>query len=292
MSEWTVWKEAFDRVTLRKDGDSLEVRGANDFGLDVQFPNYEIFWRYHVVPATNRPGNIYFRQYVNPTVTKICSTNHSIFVNLVNASESLHKINGGNLGGDRFRNCTDFIKCAGDALQLFTEMQKLIETDLANALCKTIQLWSQADWRQKWCPAREKVIGYRNFLTHVGFPQVMQIAQANEARIPFVLHPDYVIRGSNPTWPDLEKLYQTNPEKWAKLVDVCNLLNRQTMRWLDDAYGEVITALNPFLSTEDYQYLWGWDTPSHGTHTARQGGAVGVQGPIVCSPAASGQSYP
>ena len=293
MSDWNTWKSAFDLVTIKKDGDSLEIRGATDHRLDALFPNFEMFWRYHVVPATNRPANIDFRVYASNEITRIAALNHSIFIDLINAADSLVKINAGDLGGDRFRNCTEAIKSSGDAIQKFTDFQKAIEVQLAKALGSTISLWSTSDWSSIWLPSREKIINYRNFLTHSGFPQVMHVSQPDGNRVPFVLHQDYIVRNNYPTWPEQEKIFRNGPGKWAKLVDVCNELQSESIKWLNDTYLQAINALQPFLTSEDYHHLWGWDTVSHGRHIAQRGGAVGVQGPVmITTRSPSGQNYP
>ena len=99
MSEWNIWKAAFDLVTLKNDGDSLEMRGATEHGLDSSFSNFEIFWRYHVVPATNRPANIEFRPNVSTAVSKVATLNHSLFIDLVNAADVNRRAIMTHLGG-------------------------------------------------------------------------------------------------------------------------------------------------------------------------------------------------
>jgi hypothetical protein len=47
--------------TLRDDGDSFERATASAF-LDREFPEYEAYWRSHVVPLIRRPGDIRSRQ--------------------------------------------------------------------------------------------------------------------------------------------------------------------------------------------------------------------------------------
>ena len=280
MSFWQVWQAAFDRVTLRDDGDPLEVRAAVQHGLDDLFPNYGVFWRYHIVPATNRPANLDLRKEAARELGQIGALSHSLLGDLVNAADSLVRITAGDLGGERFRNCTDSIKSDGDAVQKFTDLQKSIEGPLAAALSRPIQVWSKADWDSRWFPSREKIIGYRNFLTHMGQPQVMLVPQPGGGMVPHVLHQDYIVRGNNLTWAEQEAVYRTNPEKWAKLTDVCEELHRESITWLNDAYGEIIRALQPFLTDEDYHWLWGWDTPKRGRHIWKHAGAMGAQAPI------------
>jgi hypothetical protein len=250
-----------------------------EHGLDVLFPNYAVFWRCHIVPATNRPANIDLRKEAGIEVGRIGTISHSVLIDLVNAADSLERIRAGDLGGERFRNCTDAIKCDGDAVQKFTDLQKAIEGPLATKLGRKIEIWSNTDWESKWFPSREKIIGYRNFLTHMGQPRVMVISQAENSLVPYVLHQDYIVRGQCLTWAEQEAVYRSNPEKWARFVDVCEELHRNSINWLNDAYGEIIHALQPLLTDEDYHWLWGWDT-QRGRHIWQQQGAIGAQGPL------------
>jgi len=270
MANWAVWKGAFDLVNLRDDGDPVEIRGSTAYNLDKSFTNYEVFWRYHIVAATNRPANVDLRKDAATEIGKIGLLSHSIFVDIVNASDSLVKIQLGDLGGDRFRNCTDAIKSDGDAVQKFTDLQNAVQGDLATNLNSNITIWSQQDWQTKWSPSREKIIGYRNFLTHMGNPQVMLQPLADGTSIPLVLHPDNVQRGAFLTWQQQEELHETHPEKWVPFSDACRVLHESTIIWLNDAYGELIRALEPFLGTDDYCWLWGWDTPKHGRHICKE----------------------
>ncbi|MCY3016314.1 MAG: hypothetical protein NT171_16700 [Planctomycetota bacterium] len=279
MSTWQVWQPAFDRVTLRDDGDPLEIRAAVEHGLDVMFQNYVAFWRYHIVPATNRPANLDLRQEAAREIGQIAELSHSLLGDLVQAADSLVRIRVGDLGGDRFRNCTDAIKCDGDAIQKFTDLQKRIEA-LTAVVHRPIQVWSDADWRARWFPSREKIISYRNFLTHTGQPQVMLVPQNGGSMVPYVLHQDYVIRGQHLTWAEQKKVYRTSPEKFTTLANACEELHIESIAWLNDAYGEVIRALQPLLSDDNYHWLWGWDTQSRGRHVWQQAGAMGAQAPI------------
>lgn len=65
------------------------------------FPNYENFWRWFVVPLTqriegaiNQPGNgIYFREEIDPKLTDIAAAHYSLFMHLVYAHWHLkHKV--------------------------------------------------------------------------------------------------------------------------------------------------------------------------------------------------------
>jgi hypothetical protein len=39
MSRWPVWEASFNALTIRQDGDPIEVEGAVQFDLDRKFPN-------------------------------------------------------------------------------------------------------------------------------------------------------------------------------------------------------------------------------------------------------------
>jgi len=146
-------------------------------------------------------------------------------------------------------------------------LQTAIEVGLAAAIGKPIiTIWSKTEWQSKWSPAREKIVGYRNFLTHMGNPQVMLVAQPSGESVPFVIHPDHVIRGQFLNWQQQEQMYHTNPEKWVAFPDACSHLHGETITYLNDAYGAVHLALQPFLGDESYQWVWGWDTATHGRH--------------------------
>ena len=282
MSDWNVWQAAFERLTLKQDGDPLEMRAATQHGLDVSFPNYTVFWRRHVVPATNRPANLDLRKEVSQLVSQIATLNHSLLDDLVNAADALAQVMVGNLGANRFQYCAQAINYDGNAVQKFTDLQELIEKShrdkqsLSNALDRDIKIWSKADWKNKWFPSREKIIVYRNLFTHTGHPQYMMVPQPDRDDIPYVIDPDF-IEGTM-AWPQQEELYRTNPEKWSPLATVCKKLHENSISWLNDVYAEVIIALDQDLTNEDYHWLWGWDTIKHGRQCMRYNGPYGVYG--------------
>jgi len=47
-------------ATLLKDGDDFEKHYCTQF-LSTDFPSYESYWAKHIVPMTNRPTNIHFK---------------------------------------------------------------------------------------------------------------------------------------------------------------------------------------------------------------------------------------
>src|SRR5262245_57433975 len=134
MSDWNVWKQAFEKVRLREEGDDIEIDGCKRFDLDLKYPNYEQFWRLHVVPATNRPGNFQFRPSADPIITQMAITSHGIFSDLLTAEEKLEHVRTGDYG-NRFQNCLQSLKAGGDAMQKFDDLQrKCIQKALSNRL--------------------------------------------------------------------------------------------------------------------------------------------------------------
>lgn len=75
------------KISLSNHGTLLEKEYV-DF-LTKRFPNYEIYWRYFVVPATtvienvDSGGALRTRQCVSDQVTDICSLHNSVFLNLL-----------------------------------------------------------------------------------------------------------------------------------------------------------------------------------------------------------------
>jgi hypothetical protein len=277
MATWEVWKSAYDLVTLRDDGDPIEIRGSKQHNLDKDFPNYELFWRYHVVPATYRPANFDLRADASKEVSSTSSISHAIWVDLVNAADSLGKALQGDLGGERFRNYIDAMKSDGDALQKFSDFQVSIEgpksanaknapkTWLARACGRGIAIFDPGDLQTKWLPWRERYVSYRNYLTHMTTPPYFWTREtAPGVVVPFVLKKEFMGRKNYPNWQEQEQLASTNPERWAKLVDVCEELHRDTVAWLNGAYAEVRKAVDPLVSDQAYQRLWGWETSRFG----------------------------
>lgn len=76
---------------LREHGDAEE----RDWwpSIEAHFPNYEVFWRKHVVPLTCRvvnPDNIFMRPSVPDHLSDLGNTNYSVFWHLAGACQDLH----------------------------------------------------------------------------------------------------------------------------------------------------------------------------------------------------------
>jgi hypothetical protein len=256
----------YDQFNLKDHGDATEQVGAREHDLDQRFPNYVAFWRTHVVPSTSRPSGIRFRRGVAGEVHQLAQVSHSIFTDIVDAADSLMLIRNGDLGAPGFRNCMTCIKSSGDGLQKFTELQKVAEK-IGRKVGRSVELWTAKQWQSFWNPKREKIIGYRNYLTHKGQPQIMLVQSSAGETIPLVLKRKYVTRHKDLTWVKQQAVYQHNPSRWAPLPDVCIDLYDETLRWLDAAYGKLVKALARLLQEPDYQGLWGWH-PTQGPRVA------------------------
>jgi hypothetical protein len=259
VADWKAWRPVYAQFNLRDHGDATEQRGAKEHGLDLRFPHWVEFWRDHVAPCTRRPQSIYHRQGVADVVRKVSELSYSLFADLVHAADSLGHARNGDLGGPEFRNCVDAIKSSGDALQKFTDLQKAVEQPLAAALGRTIKLWTPKQWARVWHPSREKIIGYRNYLTHRGEPQFMLLTAGDGSSMPYVLKNKYVVREKYLDWAEQRADYKRNAARWAPLPDVCEDLYDETIKWLNAAYRRLVWKLRALPGHPAYQKLWGWD---------------------------------
>lgn len=189
------------------------------------------------------------------------------------------KIKTGCSSDELIKLSVDIINDAGNAVQKFSELQKVIEKELAPILVVQkykFKIWSDTDWKQKWNPSREKIIKYRNSKAHLSNPYIICPRPNALDNTPVMLLPEKIERGKLWTWRELENLYETNPEYFASPVDICENLCSNTIAWLNSAYGQLIHALEQFLNNETYQDLWGWDTFKHGQHILKEGKPVGL----------------
>ncbi len=283
MANWRTWRQAFDHLNLREEGDDIEIDGCKQFNLDVKFPNYEEFWRLHVAPATDRPGSPYrFREFIDPVVANMATTSHGIFCDLVMAEEHLALVKNGDYGS-RYQNCLQSLKAGGDAMQKLDNLQrKLIQDDLAKRLGRSVVVWTTTQWRNTWEQRYKKVVAYRNYLTHTNTPQVMLVSQPNGEEIPCVPHEDHFLDYRSLPWNEQTARHQAHPNEWDAYRHVCERVHNATITWLNDVYAEVLSALEPLLNEEDYRDLWGWDTAKHGRQDSRHlSASAGAQAPAI-----------
>src|SRR5947207_1278430 len=103
---WSGLRSVLPNVTLRAHGAPSEVHGSVKFNLDKSFDQYEEFWRFHIVPCTNRPANVQWREGVAKEIGHIGQISYGIWTDLVDASESLEHVARGDFGND-YRHCRD-----------------------------------------------------------------------------------------------------------------------------------------------------------------------------------------
>jgi len=265
MSVWTIWEAAYRQMELSTEGDPMEIGFANGYNLSRIFPNYEKFWRFHVAPATNRPVDLDHRPTAAKEVCVIMTLSYSILNDLFDATLAMAELRRG-VYGDRYKNFKDAVKSAGDGLQKFTDFQRSIENDLARALHRTIQVWSHEEWKTTWEPRREKIINYRNYLTHISSaPRILLVPSPGGGEVPHVLRRDFVVLGQYPTWNEQSELYASNPERFGTFMEIYDELYAETAGWLNDAYAKVIESMDPLLPEPSYHFLWGWDQSRYGS---------------------------
>jgi hypothetical protein len=278
MSDWNTWRPAYDRITLSNDGDASEVAAAQLPRLMASFPNYERFWRYHIVPATNRPANIELRESADGRIQDIAIRTNAILNDLVNSLDNLANIQSGSFG-NQFSTVVAFINNAGNAVQKFTDIQRQINA-IASGLGTRPSLWSDADWNRTWGPQRQLAIGHRNWITHFSRPAIVTIAaNSGNADSHFMLLPVHIRRDWDPTWRELMNDYEADATRWDSVEAVCEIVFGNSVRWLNDVYNEASDLLDQLLSLNDYRTLLGWDVPSRPRHPISSTGAFGPQGP-------------
>jgi hypothetical protein len=291
MAQWNLWEPSFMNVTLLNDGDDVEMEGATKYKLDTRFPNYEYFWKRHVVPATNRPANCDHRKFIDPVFTEVTEVSHGVYYDLVKAERALVLVKHGVYGDSRCSNCQEALLHGGNAMQKYDDLQRrCMKVRLSARLGKPLIVWNRAQFTAQWKARYDKLSAYRNFLTHTNTPQIIFVPQAYGTTMPHVPHEDHFLRYKPLTWPEQEARFQTHQSEWDALWQVCERVQDQTIAYLNDAYAEVIKILDPLVTDEDYQDLWGWDTNTHGLHAQRratggpansppQSGAGFAQGP-------------
>lgn len=265
-AKWTSAKPFYDALTLATDGDSVEQEAAQKYGLDKRFRHYEIFWKRHICPATERPHGITFRPGVADIISVLAQRSYTVLVYMLESFEYLGMVKQGS-AGPRQRHCYISLMFAGNALQVFTELQRALSgspsslsgmKDLATEIGTSISLFP--DWDTHWKPARESAVNYRHYLTHQGrFYSVLQQATGQI----LVLKRSAFKPNMTHTWTHAESDYISRPANWIDLADACQDVFDDTLDLLERAYQQIVTVLDPFLLRADYQRLWGWQDRTH-----------------------------
>jgi hypothetical protein len=264
--DWNEYHAELQHCTLRKHGDPAEQATCAKYDLDRSFDQYEIFWRGHVVPCTNRPSNVFWRDGISPERDRIGQLSYSIWVDLSEACASLDLVSKGDLGTN-YKNCRDCLKHDGDALQKFGELQQAVQGPrpnsrdfpdywLAKRLNRAIRIMPEPRWRNDYSPRREAIISYRNYLVHAGTPPILVDNNKTPAEH-LVLKKELVVRGDPPIWSEKIAEYQSRPGDWVRIEDVCKEVHRDTIRWLNECYQLMNLALLSIIGDGAYIALAG-----------------------------------
>ncbi len=258
---WSSSKPFYDKQQLAQHGDSTERYAATSLNIVSNFPNYEKFWRYHVCPTTTRPTAITYREGVADIISVITQRNYTIFIYLVEALDHLNILQTGELGL-RNRNCYITLMYAGNALQIFTDLQNAIcgsPKPLKGMRCLTEQLEIKInlfpEWEKTRANQREILSTYRNYLTHQGWFYMVEKSATKQL---LVLKPEEFAQQPAYTWTHAARDYEANPNKWIPIQDLCRRVVDDTIAFLNEAYGRICETLDPQLSNAKYQKLWGW----------------------------------
>jgi hypothetical protein len=278
-SLWTTSESFYNRLTLAQHGDITEQDFAHRRGLVRLFPHYAEFWKRHVCPATTRPHGFDFRPGVSEIVCQIARTSYSILVALMDAEDSLAKVQAGDRGV-RNRNCREVFVSAGNALQLLTKLQFAASggnnprspnpASLAGQLGIIIDPFP--DWNSHWKPDRDEASTIRHYLTHEGLFYTFHNPATDET---LVLEPAMM---PGTTWKQAEASYSTNPGDWRSIVAVCKQVFHDTAAFIDLLYERLLSTMDKLLTNASYQRLWGWDntTPPATMHAPSLGPSVAM----------------
>ncbi len=262
---WTKSAWYYSQLTLRKNGDAIEQMAAEAFSFEKRLPHYELFWKNHICPATQRPGVIHLRTNADEILSNISQRSYSTFFNIAEALIELENIQKHGVG-DRCRNANISLMFAGNALVLYSELERVIAGPedrftlaigtLAKRLGGAITPLSQSD-KSAWSSLREDIVAYRHYLTHSGGLFTLHSSKTGKH---LVLKRDK-LRGTAPTplsWTKIEKQHAGVEGDWHELVDACKQVIFDSLVLLDMGYEHLTKQLAIFLLNPAYQQLWGW----------------------------------
>jgi hypothetical protein len=284
LPDWDALKAAYQDLRFDSEpAENVEKYAVERHELNKHLPNLEVFWRFHIAPATNRPVDTHLRDGISPVVSRMAERSYEIFCNVSDALDELAIVKSG-LSPPRYRPCLNVMRFTGDALMLFDGLidnintlnrkRKVNEPSVARHLGQTIDLFE--DWyfgSHDWQKRREAVVTHRNMLVHHGRPWLHFLP--NDDTIPYILRADDcradVSRRDDETefltWErQIRKFKAENQRgKFITLPEACEEVVDRTIGWLNDAYGRVVERLDQTLSKEPaafikYRSLWGRTT--------------------------------
>lgn len=265
--DWATRRSQFyDRLTLLKNGDPIEAYGSEVHNLETRLPEYVRFWRCHVCPATQRPKTwTAYNPNAADSVIKLSQRSHSVFAYVVEACENLRQVKQHG-PGDRYEHWYNTVMYAGNALQMFASVQKVMRDyqtgargPLAVDLQTDINIFT--DWSTNWIHDYDTAIAFRNYVTHNGRFQIFI------ERTPFAPATYSVLKMSEVTRTNAEAIswyesvddFQSKRHRFATVAEVGDDLVTKTITWLNRAYEHINLALEPLLGT--YMYSEKWGTP-------------------------------
>src|SRR5438132_8090884 len=230
----------YNELTLAQNGVTAEQDFARRGSLVRLFPRYGEFWKRHVCPATTRPRGADFRAGISDIVCKIAQRSYSILGKLLDAADSLARVQAGDLG-ERYRNWRDAIESAGNALQLTTELHYAVAGNPKKP--KLPSLTSQLgiiidpfpDWDANWKADRDLASRYRNYLVHEGLVYTVHNKATGET---LILSRAAFAAGSN--WKQAEASFGANPGHWQRLETVCHEVFEETVAFIDLTYERLL----------------------------------------------------
>lgn len=108
IKRWTdLYSNFYGNLTFIEHGDPAEKFGAESHDLDTKVPWLQEFWRCHVAPATNRPGDMRLSPQVNKAISLIAERSYEVYCNLLDAHDELASKD--RLKPPRYRPCLNVL---------------------------------------------------------------------------------------------------------------------------------------------------------------------------------------
>jgi hypothetical protein len=282
LRNWQSLQDAYKSLTFASEPfEAVEEYGVRVHELDKRLSNVQLFWRYHIAPATNRPDGTHLSERIRQIPSRMAERSYEIYCNISDAMDELFIVEEG-LKPPRYRSCLNVLRFTGDALMLFdslidmigvkTPSQKLSNDFSISKLFKT-KLVLFPDWYhgRNWNRERDHLIAYRNMLVHHGRPWLHFTGHQQEGP-PYVLDAKHCRLDSSKhedkreflTWAKQISMFRDRNErgKFIRLDKACEAVCDNTINWINEAYGRVVEKLDEVLSDNPklfdvYRSQWG-----------------------------------